>query len=429
MRILLAKGSVIGRLGPIHFVSLAVSFFSHPGFPMKAGHQPHRLYGGPQALNGAESFLARQGRNSPYVYWTALVGCSVAFITLPLVHVDVTVQERGRVRPAAERSAIVARTAGFIASVRVHDNDLVHTGETLFVLNAGALEAKVDFNRSQTASVEKELADLNYLLDRVGEIKSVSVGDLQTAKYISDYQKFDTECANADLKIARAEREMHRTRQLLTDKIVSSREFDQAVDEAKLAGVERELIARQAVAQWQTDKVQKRFELEQLKTQVRQLAEEENLYSVKAPVDGAVLGLEGVFEGSYVQSGQRVGDISPTSNFVVDALVPPKDIGRIYQDQSVNLQIDAYPYTLWGLLPGRVIRISADYVQENDANSAFKVIVRPDRDYLQAHQGLKGLLKKGMTVTARFVVARRSLWELLYESVDSLFNPAMNESD
>jgi membrane fusion protein, peptide pheromone/bacteriocin exporter len=57
------------------------------------------------------------------------------------------------------------------------------------------------------------------------------------------------------------------------------------------------------------------------------------------------------------------------------------------------------------------------------------VIVRPDRDYLQAHQGLKGLLKKGMTVTARFVVARRSLWELLYESVDSLFNPAMNESD
>ena len=39
-------------------------------------------------------------------------------------------------------------------------------------------------------------------------------------------------------------------------------------------------------------------------------------------------------------------------------------------------------------------------------------------------KGLKGSLKKGMTVTARFFVARRSLWELLYENLDIHFNPA-----
>jgi membrane fusion protein, peptide pheromone/bacteriocin exporter len=403
--------------------------FQFRGLPMNANHEPHRVYAGPEALNGAESFLAHQGRNRPYVYWAALVGCTVALIALPLIHVDVTVQERGRVRPAAERSAIVARMAGFIASIKVRENDLVHAGDTLFVLNAGGLEAKVELNRSQTALIDQELADLDYLLERAGSTKPISVGDLQTAKYISDYQKFDTECTNADLKIARAEREMRRMQQLLADKIVSSREFDQALYEAKLTRVERELIARQTVAQWQADKAQKGIELEQLKTQARQLAEEGNFYSIKAPVDGAVLGLEGVFEGSYVQSGQRMGDISPTSNFVIDALVPPKDIGRIYQGQPVNLQIDAYPYTAWGLLPGRAIRISADYVQESDANNAFKVIVRPDRDYLQAREGLRGSLKKGMTVTARFFVARRSLWELLYESLDILFNPAMNETN
>jgi membrane fusion protein, peptide pheromone/bacteriocin exporter len=396
---------------------------------MNASQERDHLYSGPQALQGAEFFLAKQGRNRPYVYWTALAGCTAALIALPLVRVDVTVQERGRVRPAAERSAIVARTAGFIASIQVHDNDLVHAGETLFVLNARGLEAKVDFNNSQTGLVEKELADLDYLLGHAALVRPVSMGDLQTAKYISDYQKFSTECTNADLKIARAEREMQRTQQLLADKVASVREFDQAAYEDKLARAERELIARQTVAQWQADKVQKGFELEQLKTQARQLSEEGNLYSVKAPVDGAVLGLEGVFEGSYVQNGQRIGDISPTSDFVIDALVPPKDIGRIYSGQAVNLQIDAYPYTVWGLLPGRVIRISADYVQESDANNAFKVIVRPDRDFLQMREGFRGSLKKGMTVTARFFVARRSLWELLYESLDTVLNPAMNETD
>src|SRR5258705_1622669 len=75
--------------------------------------------------------------------------------------------------------------------------------------------------------------------------------------------------------------------------------------------------------------------------------------------------------------------------------------------------------------PGRAIRISADYVQESESNGAFKVIVHPDRDYLRTRGGLTGSLKKGMTANARFFVARRSLWELVYQSMDDLFNPAL----
>src|SRR5262249_27511708 len=159
---------------------------------------------------------------------------------------------------------------------------------------------------------------------------------------------------------------------------------------------------RQTMAQWQADKAQKDVEAEQLQAEARRLAEERDLYSVKAPVNGTVLGLEGLFEGSYVQSGQRIGEISPTGELVVEAWVPPKDIGRIFDGQPVSLQVDAYPYTVWGLLAGRVIGISADYVQDGDSSRAFKVTIRPDRDHLQARQGLKGFLKKGMTVNARF---------------------------
>jgi membrane fusion protein, peptide pheromone/bacteriocin exporter len=135
--------------------------------------------------------------------------------------------------------------------------------------------------------------------------------------------------------------------------------------------------------------------------------------------------LAGVVEGIYVQAGQRICDISPTGDFVFDVSVPPKDIGRIFKDQTVKIQVDAYPYTVWGLMPGRVLRVSADYVQEGDNNGGFKVIVQPDRDSLQTRDGLTGSLKKGMTGNARFFIARRSLWELVYESMDKLFNPAL----
>jgi HlyD family secretion protein len=126
-----------------------------------------------------------------------------------------------------------------------------------------------------------------------------------------------------------------------------------------------------------------------------------------------------------VQTGQRIGDISPTSDFVFDVSVPPKDIGRIFKGQAVKMQVDAYPYTVWGLLPGRVTRVSADYVQEAESNGAFRVMVQPERDSLQTRDGLTGPLKKGMTGNARFFVGRRSLWELVYQSMDNLFNPAM----
>jgi membrane fusion protein, peptide pheromone/bacteriocin exporter len=392
---------------------------------MNSRREYNRIYGGSYALACAESFLTKRGRTRPYVYWTALVMCAGALLALPIIHVDVTVQERGRVRPATERTAIVARTAGFISSIRVHDNDLVHAGDILLTLKSQGLQAKVDFNDSQTKVLNKELADLRYLLERVGNKRPVLVSDLQTGQYISEYQKFDTDCRNANLKVDHTEREMNRNKQLLAIKVVAARDFEESSYQANAARVERETLNHQTLARWQTDRVQKEHELEQLESEARQLAEERNLYSVKAPLDGAVVGLEGVVEGSYVQSAQRIGDISPTSDFVVDVSVPPKDIGRIFIGQPVNIQVDAYPYTIWGLLPGRAIRISADYVQESESNGAFKVIVHPDRDYLRTREGLTGSLKKGMTANARFFVARRSLWELVYQSMDDLFNPAL----
>ena len=392
---------------------------------MNPRREYNRIYGGSYALACAESFLTKRGRTRPYVYWTALVMCAGALLALPIIHVDVTVQERGRVRPATERTAIVARTAGFISSIRVHDNDLVHAGDILLTLKTQGLQAKVDFNDSQTKVLNKQLADLRYLLERVGNKRPVLVSDLQTGQYISEYQKFDTDCRNANLKVDHTEREMNRNKQLLAIKVVAARDFEESSYQANAARVERETLNHQTIARWQTDRVQKEHELEQLESEALQLADERNLYSVKAPMDGTVIGLEGLAKGSYVQSGQRIGDISPTSDFVVDVSVPPKDIGRIYIGQPVNIQVDAYPYTIWGLLPGRAIRISADYVQESESNGAFKVIVHPDRDYLRTREGLTGSLKKGMTANARFFVARRSLWELVYQSMDDLFNPAL----
>jgi multidrug resistance efflux pump len=384
------------------------------------------LYGS-YALTCAESFLARRGRCRPYVYWCALLMCAAALVGLPIVHVDLTVQEFGRVRPATERSAIVARTAGFIAALKVRDNDIVRGGDTLAVLNTAGLQAKFDLNTTQTNLRNQELVDLRSLIEAASAKRPPVLSSLQTAEYIAEYQRFANQCHDADLKSERTAREMERTKKLLAGKVVAARDADEATFAANEARNGLENVYRDALARWQAERVKQETELDQLKTEAKQLAEERELYYIKAPVAGAVIGLTGIVEGSYVQAGQAIGEISPTSDFVFDVSVPPKDIGRLYKGQSARLQIDAYPYTVWGLLNGEVASISADYVHEGENNGGFKVIVKPARDTLRTRDGLEGTLRKGMTGNARFFIARRSLLELVYESMDKLFNPVRKE--
>jgi membrane fusion protein, peptide pheromone/bacteriocin exporter len=101
-------------------------------------------------------------------------------VALPIVKVDLTVEEFGRVRPAVERSTIVARTGGFIASLKVKDNDLVKPGQTLAVLNTAALDAKFAHNAEQTKLRQYEVTDLDILIASVDAKRSAS--NLQTAE-------------------------------------------------------------------------------------------------------------------------------------------------------------------------------------------------------------------------------------------------------
>jgi hypothetical protein len=272
----------------------------------------------PRRLRRRRNLSRQPGALGPLRLLDRLTQLHRRAFSLPVVRVDLSVQERGRVRPTAERSAIVARTSGFIASIQAHDNDLVHVGDALVVLNARELQARIDLNGSQRALLEKELADLNRLLEGASTPSGVALSELQSAKYIAEYQRFDIECRRADLRVAQAERERRRTQQLFADRAVPARDAEQASYEASAAWAEREIITRQTIAQWQADKAQKELEAEQLQAEARRLAEE--FTRLKPPWTAQSLAWKAFFfEGSYVQSGQRIGEISPTGELLVEA--------------------------------------------------------------------------------------------------------------
>ena len=62
-------------------------------------------------------------------------------------------------------------------------------------------------------------------------------------------------------------------------------------------------------------------------------------------------------------------------------------------------------------------------VNQQTGDAYFKARCIMDKNYLQLKNGYKGQIGKGMTLTARFYLLGRTLWQLLFDRVDDWFNP------
>ena len=108
---------------------------------------------------------------------------------------------------------------------------------------------------------------------------------------------------------------------------------------------------------------------------------------------------------------------------MVEVYISPSEIGYINKGQKVKFQIDAYNYNQWGLASGEVIDIDKNITHSQEGNYAFKVRCRLNNSALKLKNGYEGKIIKGMTLTARFIVTRRSLWQILFDKLDDWLNP------
>ena len=121
-------------------------------------------------------------------------------------------------------------------------------------------------------------------------------------------------------------------------------------------------------------------------------------------------------------TGEQLAVISPDTTLVADVYVTPRDIGLLRVGTVARLLIDAFDYNAWGVVPGRITQISDDFVLL-DRRPVFKVRCQLDRHELVLANGVRGALRKGMTLQARFLIARRSLLQLLYDDLASWLDP------
>ena len=152
------------------------------------------------------------------------------------------------------------------------------------------------------------------------------------------------------------------------------------------------------------------------------------------PVDGIVKVLRVNTVGGVLRAGDELMHISPsTGGYVVEAKINPSDIGELRVGLPVSLKLDAFDYSVYGMLRGTLSYISSDTLTETSPSGAaqayYRVQVQLNPDPAVGNKNSLQLsdLKPGMTTTLDIQTRTRSVLQYLAKPVQKAFAGALHE--
>jgi hemolysin D len=188
-----------------------------------------------------------------------------------------------------------------------------------------------------------------------------------------------------------------------------------------------------------------RARIEQLRPSLDKTTYREGLMELKAPQAGTVKDLATTTEGAVVQPGSVVLTLVPLGEkLFADVAIKNEDIGFVQVGQAAQVKLAAFPFQKYGLLTGKVMRVSADATEASagtDRNSAgassatnpastlatYKARIALDQQYLQSPTGQRLPAGAGMQVAAEIHQGRRTVLEYLLSPVAKAVQEAGRE--
>ena len=365
-------------------------------------------------INTLENLIAKNKTKSISIYLVVVLAIATFIALLPVIKIDISSQSRGIIRSKTDNVPVTSAVSGKIVAIKLKNNLLVQKGDTLLTISKENLETEKQLNDTIYNTNETILQDLEMVLK--GKF------NLQTSLISEEYYKYTTQKAELQSKVAQAQINYNRYKTLFEKGVIAKAEFEKYQFDLQFAKQALNSFAKQQMANWQNKKNELTLQLKNITGSNNKLSIEAQNYVLIAPITGTIENFNGVQMGSILSASQPIAHISPTDNLLVESTVSPNDIGLIKPNQKVKFQLDAFNYNQWGLLTGKVIDIDKNItLRENQA--FFKVRCALDSKELKLKSGYKTQVSKGMTLTTRYIITRRSLFDLLFDKVDDWLNP------
>jgi len=124
-------------------------------------------------------------------------------------------------------------------------------------------------------------------------------------------------------------------------------------------------------------------ELAVIQETIKAAADRVNRAELRAPVRGIVNKVNVTTIGAVVRPGQEIMEIVPVDDgLMIEAQIRPQDVAFIKPNEQASVKITAYDYLIYGDLKGKVIRIGADTITDQNGEEFYQVIIRTNQNHL-----------------------------------------------
>lgn len=448
----------------------------------------------PAALEVLETPPSPAGRTLAIIIG-AFFSITVAWAFLGKVDIQATAP--GRLLPSGKIKVIQPLDPGIVRNIMVQDGDHVRAGQLLLDLDPTQAGAERDKLARDLAQTQMDVARLNALKrtaetggmagpfvvppgassDDVAQARAALRAqiDQQAAKIagldqqIGEKRAEEAEVAatiaklNASMPMLAEKERLHRqlhdqgygtsfsyldAQQQLSeakrDLVVEAARGDQARASAASLARQRAEAASEFNAGVLADlakALEKQNEIAQDLVKAQQKSTQTEL---RSPISGVVEELAVHTVGGVVTPAERLMIIVPDNqNLTVEAQLANRDVGFVHPGQDVQVKIETYSFTRYGLVHGKVIDVSRDAIasaerQADESNTApssappqpgsptYVARISLDRSTMMVDGQVRPLLP-GMSVTAEVRTGRRTIIDYLLSPLARKGNEALHE--
>ena len=300
-----------------------------------------------------------------------------------IIEIEEVITVSGSLRPAGGSRSLLAPVTATVDRVNVEEGDFVNEGDVLAVYDTrDAAIRKVNI----LAQIDLSSKSLKQNLDlKETELQALK-RNLEFTKDIYDrYEDLNEAGATSELTLLSQSKQIED----ITSQILR-------------------LNQQKSALQLQFDQRIKGFKTEL--SQIQLLLENSELV---APVNGTIFELS-VSPKQVVTLGSPILEIIPNNVAKANVFVSNRDIGFVTLGQDSQVRVDAYPFTKFGDIDGKVTSIGADALEPDSTNSSYRFPVTITLlNKTLIHQGRQLPLKPGMSVQANLKLREKKVISLL----------------
>jgi adhesin transport system membrane fusion protein len=349
--------------------------------------------------------------------------------------IDQIVRAQGQIVPQEKTQIIQAADGGVITELRVSEGEIVTKGQVLAVLESDRARAGVDEISNRIAGLH--ISRLRSQAEATGKVPNFGAFSRTHADLVLSQRELYLQNHAALVKEAGALTEQIRIVQ--TEQDLIQRLYDKGdISYVELMRSQRGVI--DALQKLQTVKEKYKSDArreiakieEEIASQRSKLQERQSVLDhteIQASLDGIVKSLRINTLGGVLRSGDELMQISPTTGgYIVEAKVNPADIGQLQLGMPVTVRLDAFDYSLYGSLNGKLTYLSADTLSEQGSDGRSQIYYRAKVQIgaITPNGRIQAIdVKAGMTASLDIITGQRSVLTFITKPIVRAFSGAL----